>query len=309
MVIVTKILIFSIPILLCSLFVAIGSQGVQETEGMTEQLVDSTNNNLGISMEAPDSWNSGTVSENIADLNWRLNALNTINGDTNAFFVVINLPSLANFALPLGQKTGLLSLLLSQYVTINRESDITDNRRILPNKIMEVITSEQWHTGWRNRLFVEREEDEHEDTFYVPTGSDVRFFHVKVTNNHNLKTAHECSVYLNSITNLNDGTVRRPPIVEFKWQGMKNESVIILPIQTRCFDAFFVEKQIPNIIHLGINPFLLDFSGFYQPYIITAPGDYELQFELASREFQSIRTRFSLHIGTNLEDLRLSIRQ
>jgi hypothetical protein len=184
-----------------------------------------------------------------------------------------------------------------------------DNRRILPNKIIDVITTEQWHTGWRNRILMEREEDEHEDTFYVPTGSDARFFHIRVTNNHNLKTAHDCSVYLNSITDLNDRTVRRPPVVEFKWQGMKTKSVKILPNQTRCFDAFFVEKHIPNIIHLGINPFLLDFSGFYQPYNITGPGEYELEFELDSREFQSLRITFSLHIGTNLDDLRLSIRQ
>jgi hypothetical protein len=184
-----------------------------------------------------------------------------------------------------------------------------DNRKILPNKIIEVITSEQWHTGWRNRLLVEREEDEHEDTFYHSTASDVRFFHVRVTNNHNLKTAHECSVYLNSITDLNDRTVRCPPVVEFKWQAMKTESVTILPNQTRYFDALFVEKHIPNIVHLGINPFLLDFSGFYQPYIIAVQGDYELEFELASREFQSLRTKFGLHIGTNLDDLRLSIRQ
>ncbi|TLX88144.1 MAG: hypothetical protein E6K94_04360 [Thaumarchaeota archaeon] len=50
---------------------------------------------------------------------------NAVNDDGSAFFAVGNLPSLANFALPLGQKTGLLSLLLSQYVTINREYDMT----------------------------------------------------------------------------------------------------------------------------------------------------------------------------------------
>jgi hypothetical protein len=200
------------------------------------------------------------------------------------------------------EKDGIKGFVQSNPITF-------DNRKILPNKIIEVITSEQWHTGWRNRLLVEREEDEHEDTFYYSTASDVRFFHVKVTNNHNLKTAHECSVYLNSITDLNDRTVRCPPVVEFKWQAMKTESVMILPNQARYFDALFVEKHIPNIVHLGINPCLLDFSGFYQPYIIAAPGDYELEFELTSREFQSLRTKFRLHIGTNLDDLRLSIRQ
>ena len=42
-----------------------------------------------------------------------------------AFFAIINAPSLANATIPLGQKLGLISFALSQFVTINRESDMT----------------------------------------------------------------------------------------------------------------------------------------------------------------------------------------
>ncbi len=48
----------------------------------SEQFLDGTNNNLVISLDAPGNWNSGIISESISDLNWRLNALNVINGDT-----------------------------------------------------------------------------------------------------------------------------------------------------------------------------------------------------------------------------------
>ncbi len=63
----------------------------------------------------------------------------------NAFFVVTNMPSLANFALPLGQKTGLLSLLLSQYVTINGESDITLSDGSSGHSYSITVTADQLH--------------------------------------------------------------------------------------------------------------------------------------------------------------------
>jgi hypothetical protein len=179
------------------------------------------------------------------------------------------------------------------------------SRKELPSTIIETISKECWHTGWRIELLMEREADEHEDTFYQPMTSDVRFFHIRVTNNHNLKTAHECLVYLTSIIDLSNGSIRHPPLVEFKWKAVKTKSVAILPNQFRYLDAFFVERHIPNIVYLGINPFLLDFTGVYPPYMINGPGDYELEYVLVSREFQILTTRFRLHIGANLDDLGL----
>ena len=105
--------------------VSIISQGIQKTDARNEQLVDSNNNNLMINMQAPDNWNSGIVSQTVAKLNWRLNGLTATNNDLSGFFIVVNLPPLANFALPLGQKTGLLSWIISHYATINNESDVT----------------------------------------------------------------------------------------------------------------------------------------------------------------------------------------
>jgi hypothetical protein len=105
--------------------VSIISQGIQKTDARNEQLADSNNNNLMINMQAPDNWNSGIVSQTVAKLNWRLNGLTATNNDLSGFFIVVNLPSLANYALPLGQKTGLLSWIISHYATINNESDVT----------------------------------------------------------------------------------------------------------------------------------------------------------------------------------------
>ena len=79
-----------------------------------------------------------------------------------------------------------------------------EDRKGLPDRIVSAIMNEGWHTGWRNELRMEREANEHENVFYLPTGRNVRFFHIVVRNNHNLKTAHECSIYLTKITDLSN---------------------------------------------------------------------------------------------------------
>jgi len=111
-----SIIAFSVSIIL---------QGIQRTDARYEHLVDSNNNNLIMNMQAPDNWNSGIVSQTVAKVNWRLNGITATNDDLSGFFIVVNLPSLANFALPLGQKTGLLSWIISHYATINNESEVT----------------------------------------------------------------------------------------------------------------------------------------------------------------------------------------
>jgi len=107
------------------IFLSTAFNQLQLAEARTEEIVDNTNNNLKISMVAPDYWNSGIVSQTISDLNWRLNGLDAVNSQANAIFAVANLPQLVNIALPLGQKTGIISLILSGYVTINKEHNIT----------------------------------------------------------------------------------------------------------------------------------------------------------------------------------------
>jgi len=100
----------------------------------TEQITDDSNNGISISFDAPDNLSSGKLSMTVVSLDWRLNGVFATNLATNlldstdqpvAFFVVINTPSLASFVIPLGQKIGLISLALSQYVTIKNESDMT----------------------------------------------------------------------------------------------------------------------------------------------------------------------------------------
>jgi len=93
------------------------------TEARTESFVDNTNN-LEISLTAPETWNSGTLSVTIPKLDWKLYSLITASDDASSFFVVMNLPSLVNLVLPLGQGTGMMSEFLKKYVSLKSEFEV-----------------------------------------------------------------------------------------------------------------------------------------------------------------------------------------
>ena len=73
-------------------------QTIHKVQARTEEILDSGNNNMKMSMQAPNDWNSGIISQTVAKLNWRLNGLTATDDHLNAFFAVVNLPSLANLA-------------------------------------------------------------------------------------------------------------------------------------------------------------------------------------------------------------------
>ena len=101
-----------------------GVQPMQVAQARIEQFYDN-NNNLTVSIEAPDDWNSGTASATVANLDWRGSGLATTTNHGTAFFAMINLPPIANLVLSVGQVTGLLSSYLSQYVSLNSEYEVT----------------------------------------------------------------------------------------------------------------------------------------------------------------------------------------
>ena len=110
-----------------------GLQQMQVAQARTEVVLDSNNNNLRISMEALDDWNSGKVSATILSVDWKLNGVFATNfanklfgsgQEATSFFAVMNAPSMVNPAIPFIEKLGLISFALSQFVTLNNESDL-----------------------------------------------------------------------------------------------------------------------------------------------------------------------------------------
>lgn len=105
-----------------------------KAQGRTEVVVDTANENLRLSMESPNQWTSGQLSATIVSLDWNMNGLFASNfasklfasqNEPVAFFAIVNAPPLANTAIPLAQTFGLISLALSQYVTVNNDYDVS----------------------------------------------------------------------------------------------------------------------------------------------------------------------------------------
>ena len=96
------------------------------TEARTESFVDNTNN-LEVSFEVPNYWNSGTLFATIPKLDWKVHNLVTATDDATTFFAVTSLPYLTNLMLPLGQGSGILSEFLKHYATLKSEFDVTFN--------------------------------------------------------------------------------------------------------------------------------------------------------------------------------------
>ena len=150
---------------------------LQVAQARNEQIADTTNNNLMLSLTAPDNWNSGIISQTISNLGWRLNGLDAFNGDMSAFFVVVNSPSDTNIVLPLIQKSGILSIILSQFVTIKSEKDITLNDGSEAHLYSIFITPEQLHrlnapvnTGFDAILITTKQ---HDTTYIVAYASQL----------------------------------------------------------------------------------------------------------------------------------------
>jgi hypothetical protein len=101
---------------------------------------------------------------------------------------------------------------------------------------------------------------------------------------------------LSSYRDLLTDDVTRPSYAPFKWAGIISKEVDIAPLNSNCFDAFFIidNPQESQKVHLGINESIIDFGGLKQEYILSGM-DYELNFALASSNYPLIQQTLILH--------------
>ncbi len=177
----------------------------------------------------------------------------------------------------------------------------------LPRTVMNEVRKKNWDSSWRNELRLERDSDDRDDNVLDASTSRVaNYFHIKVRNLHRSKIARDCVVYLERIVALPAGTERSPDLVELKWKGVTSERVAIPPRSYRRFDAFHVYVNDPTKAHLGLNPFIVDFTGYSQQYQLNGPGQYELWFVVFSTDFAPARAMFKLTVGSKLISISLN---
>lgn len=195
-------------------------------------------------------------------------------------------------------RNGILSFIQANPIQIADRNDLVE-------QIRSTIKKEGWQSGWRDELEMVRIPNEFDDAPYREATRIVRFLHIAVKNRHDSKTAHDCSVYLQKIVNLETDETINPPMIELKWENMKTESVTILPNQERRFDAILVDHFSDPQIHFGFNTFLIDYENMIMKYKLQKRGKYELVFGVISREFLPVRKTFHLDYRLILKEITL----
>ncbi len=194
--------------------------------------------------------------------------------------------------------------------------EFTD-RHLLPDVVAEKVRERGWNPNWRNELLLERDGEDFQDVRYVG-GKErpARFYHIRVKNIHEDRIARDCVAYLEGIKiiklsrveqrlqNILAGETKSVELVEFKWKGVNTPRVAIPPKEFRYLDALHIYYDSQNTVHLGINPFLVDFSGYYELYTLRGTGTFELTYVVFSENFSPARATFGLHIGNQLADIQ-----
>jgi len=193
---------------------------------------------------------------------------------------------------------------------IQSDPIIFSNRKKLPQKIIDEVNKKikkgEWKTNWRNELSIEKTSTPKRALaigIYRPQGL-CKFYHILVKNLHQQKLAYECVAYLEEIKNLSGKKMGPEEMVELKWKGVTNRAVSIPPKHPRSFDAFRVYYDEPTKVYLGINPHIIDFSGYFPKFVIEGPGDFELTYVVFSQNFLPARRKFILHIGNKISDIK-----
>jgi hypothetical protein len=179
-----------------------------------------------------------------------------------------------------------------------------DDRQQLPNLVEAAITESGWNPTTRNELILNRIENEFEDVIYGPARIPARFYHIQVRNlNHN-NTARNCTVYLQSVRNLQNDQEFFPEPVEMKWKGLRIQSSLIPPRYTREFDGIIFFPQ-SNETYIGMNSFLTDYTGYLTEYRLSGPGRFLLEYVVFCDNFRPTRRRFIVSIGNDMQIISL----
>lgn len=182
------------------------------------------------------------------------------------------------------------------------------DRHLLPDNVIAKIRERKWDSTWKNELSLTRDKkdlDEFVKAEGVYKEGLACFYHIKVKNHHHQKIARDCVAYLEKIVDITSGLEKPIELVEFKWKGVNTPGANIPPNNFRYLDAFHVYYDSQNTVILGINPFLVDFSGYEPLYMLQGPGTFELSYVVFSKNFSPARTTFRLNIGNIIDDVKL----
>lgn len=145
------------------------------------------------------------------------------------------------------QEKGVLREGLGQYIQSN--PSVFGSEQELYDLVNTFLSTHSWSTSWKNALSIQVSPD----TPRVVGVTNNRqlesvWYHLQVQNHHKHKIARNCFAFLDSLTVLSTGEVRRPKTVELHWAGCDLPGVTILPQSSRELDAFFADEENSSIL-------------------------------------------------------------
>lgn len=133
-----------------------------------------------------------------------------------------------------------------------------------------------------------------------------RWYHITVHNYHKDEMAHDCFTYIKSSKKLSIGeSTRVYQSVQLKWEGIPEPHVSIPPNSGRNFDALIIPYKKSSIAYFGSLWSAIDFKPPHnEKHRLEGPGDFELIFVVYASKFPPAESKFFLHLGKKLEDVK-----
>jgi hypothetical protein len=176
----------------------------------------------------------------------------------------------------------------------------------LLQKIKSEIRDAGWRSDWRRDLRVELVSEGPDEAMW-PDGRRARYFHVWVRNRHRRLVASECTVFLTRVVELATGKERVPDSVQLKPRRSVDLFVAIPPGHGAQFDVAFIFLDAPSKAFAGINPFKIDSTTAARQALLEGPGEFELVYEVYSREFPPISVTGRLVLGATIDEATFRI--
>lgn len=176
----------------------------------------------------------------------------------------------------------------------------------LLQKVRDAVREHGWSPDWKNRLRLCRDTGEWDNmitTVRTDAGAQnkpVRFFHVRVRNEHQRKMALNCVAYVETITDADTGEGLEVRPAEVKWAGSGLPLVPIMPGASRDLDACLVLHEVPGTVVFVTHS---DSDKHMGP--ISGRARLDVGYVVVSENFSPARCRLRIELATSIDGVQV----
>lgn len=176
-----------------------------------------------------------------------------------------------------------------------------DHRDSLPDRVIEEVTRRGWRSDWQNRLVLELNSPLFDDALWVPENVNARFFHLRVSNRHRLRTAQDCVGYIRAVVDTKTGQAVPFESVELKWAGYVLPHATISPASFRKLDAFWLAHNAATVPRFNC---FADSTRFI-PHL-SGTGEWVLTYEVLSATVPGSTVSVRVALADNLSQVAVA---